>query len=296
MVKGNAQRRIELADRRKAESAEEKERRALGPGFATPTEARARLLSDARGAGEAALVAWVAFDGPPLCEDFFRTGACPLRRCRHVHGETLAALAGVPAVPGAPPPPPPSRLTAPARDRRSDGGRSLSALRARSASPARGRVRGARGGGESGGEDVGEDGVDAHAPLPPQRTELPALRAMPLREADPGGGFAYDRTVRTAVRAPWKLFFIALGDRLVFDSANPPVFAAYCDGAKATAMASTAATVAEAAAATIEAAPPTGGAAGLSAGVAPSAAAERAPPAATSRVRFAEDANKSRNE
>lgn len=227
-MKGNAQRRIELAERRKAESIEEKERRAAGVLFATPAESRARLLHDARGA-ESRLFAWVITDGPSLCESWFRTGACPLRRCRHAHTDTIAALQGVPPTPSAPPPMPASRLTAPVRTHRSDGGRSVSASRMRSASASRARsVSPAAGGAHEGGER-GESAAGASAA---SRDHLPALVAVPLRSAEPGGNYSYDRAVRTQVRAEWKILFIEFNGTLVFDKENSFVFATYCESVR----------------------------------------------------------------
>jgi hypothetical protein len=236
MVKGNAQRRIELAERRKAESAEEKERRAAGALFATPAEARARLLHDARGA-EGRLLAWVTAEGPSLCESWFRTGACPLRRCRHAHTDTISLLRGVPPVPGAPPPVPASRLTAPARSHRSDGGRSVSASRLRSASASRTRSVSPA---ASGGAHEGAAGEGAAA----SRDHLPALAAVPLRGAEPGGSYSYDRAVRTQVRAEWRLHFIEYDGTLVFDIENAFVWAGYCEARAAAAAASAAAAAA----------------------------------------------------
>jgi hypothetical protein len=97
MVKGNAERRKMLAERRKLESAEEKVRKTRGPLCATASEVRARLLSDARGS-EAGLIAWVVCDGAVknFCETYFRAGACPLKRCKASHLETISGLEGVP--------------------------------------------------------------------------------------------------------------------------------------------------------------------------------------------------------
>jgi hypothetical protein len=233
MVKGNAQRRIELAERRKLESFEEKERRLAGASYATPAEVRARLLSDARrGAEEVGLIAWVATDGKFFCEDYFRTGTCPLKRCKFAHDETIAHLTHVPAS-SAPTVHSLSRLTVPmpaVRGRRlqgtTNGGDASSA---RSVSPSRhSRTTSSDANdqvGSGGGRSTG-DGTFLTT------DEFPALKSMPLRLVNAGGVFMYDRTIRTQVRTESPLRFIAWGNRLVFDAANSSVFALYVDSEK----------------------------------------------------------------
>lgn len=221
MVKGNGDRRRELAERRKLESVQEKERKSLGPEFSTPAEARARLLSDAAALGsEEGLVGWVtASDGPSICEEFFRTGLCALRRCRYAHTVSISALSGVPPTPG----PIISKTKVPVA-----GEAEVQRTSRRSRASARAAV-----------EQAASGGIDAS----PTRESLPPLTSMPLRAVDPGGGFAYDRTVRTHVRAEWKLHFIEWGGRLVFDAANPSVFAGYCEIMRVAAVAAAAAAV-----------------------------------------------------
>jgi len=104
MVKGNAQRRLELTERRKQEQVEERERKQRGYVAFTPGEARARLLSDARAASgpsaEDELIAYIVapeHDGKLFCVDFWRTGSCPLKRCKFAHDDSISHLQGVPA-------------------------------------------------------------------------------------------------------------------------------------------------------------------------------------------------------
>ena len=122
MVKGNADRRRDLTRLRQEDERAELLRKSLGPAHATAAEARARLLSDAKhaalGNDESDLLGWVVVtagdDGSGVgeetephgasaaalprsfCEAFFRTGGCPLRRCKHAHDVTISALTGVP--------------------------------------------------------------------------------------------------------------------------------------------------------------------------------------------------------
>ena len=245
MVKGNAQRRIELAERRKLESFEEKERRLAGPSAATPSEVRARLLSDARGSveAEAGLIAWVVTDGKFFCEDFFRTGTCPLKRCKFAHDETIAQLSRVPPTSCATVAPS-SRLTVPmaaARGRRAESekdGRSISPGRigrARAASSDANDLGGYGGSGSGSGGGGGGSGCggDVANTTPTAADEFPALKCVLLRAVNAGGVFVYDRTIRTQVRTDSPLRFISWGTRLVFDAANPTVFASYVEGEKA---------------------------------------------------------------
>jgi hypothetical protein len=85
----------------------------------------------------------------------------------------------------------------------------------------------------------------------------------------------YDRTVRTQVRAEWKLHFIEWGGRLVFDAANPTVFAGYCEIMRIAAVAAAAAAAA----------------AGASAGAAADPEAPSADDAATSAAATAADSS-----
>lgn len=269
MVKGNAQRRVELAERRKLEGVEEKERRLAGPAAATPAEVRARLLSDARGA-EAGLVAWVVTEGKLFCETFFRTGACPLKRCKCAHDATIAHLTGVPAQAAAVAAPA-SRLTVPVPKKRSGLGRSVSpgrrsralSVEAAGSGDGGGSGGGAGAGGGTGGGGTGGGGAGggggivggaggsgagggigggaaAAAAAAAVAADFAALAPMPLRACDAGGVSVYDRTIRTQVRTESPLRFIEWGSLLVFDYANPSVFAAYCEAARASAAAAAA--------------------------------------------------------
>ena len=253
MVKGNKERRQELARRRNDEKTAETSRRKLGPAFATPAEARARLLSDARASPtlEAALLGWVvAPGGREGCEPWFRTGACPHKRCRFAHEASISHLAGVPAAAGA------SALSvsaATARGRSASpsarrGGAARRAPSAEGGAAPPGGVEsgggggGGGGGGSGGGSGSGSSGVGSGvgvAPPPlPAPAAFPVLEAKPLRECDGGAKMVFDRTIRTAVRTESSLYFISKGGTLVFDVANAFVFAAYCEAAVASASAS----------------------------------------------------------
>lgn len=185
MVKGNADRRRELAQKRKDDKKDENARKTSGALRATPAEVRARLLSDARaagGAGEAQLTAWVlaaptadGIQAKELCESFWRTGACPRKRCRGDHTDSIAHLRNVPS---------------------------------------------------AGAAETEADDGDASGTA---RGMLPALVALPLRAAEPGGALVFDRTMRGPVRQENRLYFVALADTLVFDVAHPEVFAGYAD-------------------------------------------------------------------
>lgn len=110
MVKGNRDRRKALGMRRKEDKLAESSRKRLGGAMmATPAEARARLLSDTRcggrdstsgGMGEEALRAWATKPegGKDVCEHWWRSGQCPLRRCKYAHQDSIAHLSGVPDV------------------------------------------------------------------------------------------------------------------------------------------------------------------------------------------------------
>jgi hypothetical protein len=63
---------------------------------------------------------------------------------------------------------------------------------------------------------------------------------MPLRSVNAGGVFIYDRTIRTQVRTESPLRFIVWDTRLVFDAANPSVFANYVEASQAAAAAASA--------------------------------------------------------
>ncbi|GAX80028.1 hypothetical protein CEUSTIGMA_g7467.t1 [Chlamydomonas eustigma] len=168
MVKGNADRRRELARLRCEEQRAELERRALGPEFATPAEARARLLSDAKskGSDESDLFGWVIITSEErdysrnksFCESYFRTGV-PATRSPDSSNVNLGGLAAYDVTQGC----------------------------------------------------------------------LPAMQPLPLRTCDAGGKMVYDRTVRRAVRQPQILMFIEWEGHLVFDFANPRVYAKYCE-------------------------------------------------------------------
>ena len=116
MVKGNADRRRDLTRLRQEEERAEVVRKSLGPAFASAAEARARILSDSKclGSDESDLLGWVALSKEEdhddqattsssmrnFCEEYFRTGACPLRRCKHAHDITISDRSGVPEAAG----------------------------------------------------------------------------------------------------------------------------------------------------------------------------------------------------
>ena len=117
MVKGNADRRRELTRLRQEEERAEVVRKSLGPAFASAAEARARILSDSKflGSDESDLLGWVVLTRQEednesedqasssmrnFCEEYFRTGACPLRRCKHAHDVTISNRTGVPSAAG----------------------------------------------------------------------------------------------------------------------------------------------------------------------------------------------------
>jgi hypothetical protein len=69
------------------------------------------------------------------------------------------------------------------------------------------------------------------------------MDCVPLKSADVGGQLAYDRTLRTQRRKESTLLFVAWRGELVFDAANPSVFARYAGAAPAAAPRSAAARV-----------------------------------------------------
>ena len=104
MVKGNFERRKELAEKRKEDRKAEVERKKAGAALATPVEVRGRLLHDAKVAGATDdLLAWVAAPASDddqtrkdVCDSWWRTGFCALKRCRLSHEESICHLRGVP--------------------------------------------------------------------------------------------------------------------------------------------------------------------------------------------------------
>ena len=304
MVKGNKERRQELARRRKEDKATESERRRGGAELATPVEARARLLSDAKALGsEEGLVAWVVqgaseegVEVKAWCEDYFRTSTCQLRRCRNAHEVTIAHLSHVPQLPGvgaAIPTATRGRSASPAARRAA-----RAASEERSGSDAGSGGGGGGGGGapaaaaapaapasaapsRSGGSSSGSGGYAAvsrgrgagtNLSCVPSDAFFPALTRVPLRTVEAGAKLVYSKLLRTTVRTETPLRFVEWQGRLVFDLANPSVFASYCESAIVSGAAAAAA-AAVAAAAAAAAGGGAGGAAALSApvsGVVPS--------------------------
>lgn len=222
MVKGNYERRKELAERRKQDRVDEKQRRTAGPISATPTEVRARLLSDAQkdenGDGESELVAWVVIGGATklFCEDYFRTGSCPTKRCKFCHDVSIAHLQGLPEAPCV-------------QDTCSSKAKSEqlpSSQQTRSGGAGRKKKGSAGGRGHNKLSSVGGSPDDIE-PLP--AGGFPALEPVQLRSVSQiGGNLAYDRNVRTQVRQTSTLRFVQWGKRCVYDWQNPSVFAEYC--------------------------------------------------------------------
>ena len=228
MVKGNKERRQELAARRKEDKAQEVERKRGGASLATPVEVRASLLSDARG-NESQLIGWVVRsrgaegeEEKAWCEDWFRTGYCLLKRCRNSHEVTISHLLGVPPQPGVP-------VLAAATTSR---GRSVSpaARRVRALSAERGGV-GTVGGGGAVEAVVAARPSNKDLSCVPSAAVFPALEPMPLRSCEVGAKLVYDRTLRTQIRTESPLRFVEWGGKLVFDLYNPSVFATYCETA-----------------------------------------------------------------
>ena len=312
MVKGNKERRQELARRRKEDKATESERRRGGAELATPVEARARLLSDAKALGsEEGLVAWVVqgaseegVEVKAWCEDYFRTSTCQLRRCRNAHEVTIAHLSHVPQLPGvgaAIPTATRGRSVSPAARRAAraaseersgsdaggggGGGGAPAAAAAAAAAPAPAappRSGGGGGGGSSGSGGYAAvsrgRGAGTNLSCVPSDAFFPALTRVPLRTVEAGAKLVYSKLLRTTVRTETPLRFVEWQGRLVFDLANPSVFASYCESAIVSGAAAAAA-AAVAAAAAAAAGGGAGGAAALSApvsGVVPSKEGEDA--------------------
>lgn len=204
MVKGNFERRKELAEKRKEDRKAEVERKKAGAALATPVEVRGRLLHDAKVAGATDdLLAWVAAPASDddqtrkdVCDSWWRTGFCALKRCRLSHEESISHLRGVPE----------SACV--------DAG-SLSSGSGSEGQKKKGK-RGKKG--RAGGDTKGGGIVGA---------ALPPMVCLPLEAVDAGGQLAYDRNLRTQRRKESLLMFVALRGELVFDKANPDVFAKY---------------------------------------------------------------------
>ena len=102
MVKGNGDRRRELAAMRKQDQLEEISRKKSGPLKATPTEIRAILLDlSTKGFlldGKEELKVWVisnpdcADEQPSTCISYLRTGDCSLKKCKYKHTQSLCKL------------------------------------------------------------------------------------------------------------------------------------------------------------------------------------------------------------
>ncbi|KAJ3372587.1 transcription initiation factor IIB [Kappamyces sp. JEL0680] len=171
MVKGNGDRRRQLAAQRKADQVEERIRKGAGPERATHSEVRARLLDYCRKGrlAEDRLLCHViamaddqAEEGPRMCPAHLRAGVCPAKRCRFKHECSLAHLQGM------------------------------------------------------------EDGVPET-----ESNGVTLMKQIPLRLLNANDRLVYDKRIRTKVRLPSPLLFISYEGRLIFDYANPKVFAEY---------------------------------------------------------------------
>ena len=109
MVKGNEERRRELAKARCEEKKMEKERKLGGPAQSTPGEARGRILSDAMIMGTVeGIYGWVTLQADEeqggseecmkrICTSHFRNGHCDTRRCKFSHSVSIGEMVkGVP--------------------------------------------------------------------------------------------------------------------------------------------------------------------------------------------------------
>ncbi|KAJ3318165.1 hypothetical protein HDV06_000794 [Boothiomyces sp. JEL0866] len=96
MVKGNGDRRRQLAQQRKQDQKNEIQRKLAGSELATPDEVRARLLDDCRKKqiSEDLLIAYIKHptDETLQCPSFISTGYCETKRCRYRHVDNLSAL------------------------------------------------------------------------------------------------------------------------------------------------------------------------------------------------------------
>ncbi|KAJ3253155.1 hypothetical protein HK103_000850 [Boothiomyces macroporosus] len=96
MVKGNGDRRRQLAQQRKQDQRNEIQRKLGGSELATPDEVRARLLDDCRKKNipEDLLIAYVKHptDDTLQCPSFISTGYCETKRCRYRHVDNLNKL------------------------------------------------------------------------------------------------------------------------------------------------------------------------------------------------------------
>ena len=225
MVKGNFERRKELAAQRKQDRKDEVVRQKAGAIAATPVEVRGRLLHDARvaGARDDELLAWVVAPARPestdgdegtvvsrkdVCEAWWRTGFCEMKRCRLSHADNISHINGVPEFGAAA-----ARGGAPAGN--VDGGGDD------------GKQSGKKGGRKKGKKgSVADEGAAAGNGAQTGAT-LPAMDCAPLKTVDAGGQLEYDRSIRTQRRQESPLLFIAFRGELVYDKFNPEVFASY---------------------------------------------------------------------
>lgn len=243
MVKGNFERRKELAAQRKQDRKDEVVRQKAGAIAATPVEVRGRLLHDAKvsGARDDELLAWVVAPARPestdgdapasrrdafrdggvgnvvsrkdVCEAWWRTGFCELKRCRLSHADSISHVKGVPEF-GAP------------ADGSGDTGGAGGGSGTGKKSGKGGKKKGKKGRAADEDDDGAANGAQVGG-------ILPAMDCVPLKTVDAGGQLEYDRNLRTQRRKKSPLLFIAFRGELVFDKFNPEVFARYAAKAQA---------------------------------------------------------------
>ncbi|KAI8897226.1 hypothetical protein BC833DRAFT_649762 [Globomyces pollinis-pini] len=101
MVRGNADRRRELAQQRKEDQKQEALRKKEGASAATFEEVRARLLNDAKKSNQSCkeLIAWIGVQDEEstveVCVSYVRFGSCEKKRCKYKHEFTLCHLEGI---------------------------------------------------------------------------------------------------------------------------------------------------------------------------------------------------------
>lgn len=97
MVKGNGDRRRQLAANQKEDKKTEALRKSSGTSH-TPAEVRARIISDmkTRSIPDSQVFAWVSIEGDKkLCITHLRCGSCDVKRCRFSHLFGLSHLDGM---------------------------------------------------------------------------------------------------------------------------------------------------------------------------------------------------------
>ena len=249
MVRGNAARRKELAERRRSDKANEKIRRAAGPQHATANEARARLLSDAK--------ITTFKQGHPLgperlnmqqsehaCHDNDDGDLAHLSEQRDPANFRVRTSRTLNKQTGATTPSPVAWVLS-----STDGGRDTvtatkqwwCAMYFRTGTcPAKrckyGHTTTIMDTSDNSTSAFGLSLLPSPSPLPEDEQQcsqpLPPMIQKPLAAAaDAGGGLVYDPKVRTKVRRESTLLFITWDNVLVYDFCDGRVFAAYAAAA-----------------------------------------------------------------